>query len=96
MVHNKAKGCTLKMKKRKKEEIARSDIDGLYYKVEDLEWVVKPTLIDPGLRVSKKGSTPIKFVEKKPRTNTKKTKQPRPKKRRTKITMAPKKAPKKK
>ncbi len=37
----------------------RSDLDGLYYKKEDLVWVIRPNKCDPGLTTAKQGAKPV-------------------------------------
>lgn len=44
-------------------DCGRSDIDGLYYKKEDLLWIVKPTKCDPGLLLARCGAKPVKVTK---------------------------------
>ena len=44
-------------------DCGRSDIDGLYYKKEDLLWIVKPTKCDPGLLLARCGAKPVKVAK---------------------------------
>jgi len=39
--------------------IVRSDTDNLYYDANDLEWLVEPNELDPGVLAPKKNAMPL-------------------------------------
>jgi hypothetical protein len=41
------------------KDVTRSDTDGLYYHLEDLEWEVRPSEDDPGVLGPKEGAIPL-------------------------------------